>query len=214
LWLVPPGAEPGEGAYVTFPSEELLDILALESHRAAAVVIGEDLGTVEPEVREELARRAMLSYKVMWFEQEPPECYPARSLATVTNHDLPTVAGLWTGADLQEQRELGLEVDEPGTEAIVARLAERLELEREAPTSEVIRGAYGLLGTAPSALLTATLEDALEVTERPNQPGTIEERPNWALALPRPLEAIEETPLARDIAAALDRRTGFPQSGS
>jgi 4-alpha-glucanotransferase len=169
------------------------------------VVIGEDLGHVEPEVREEMTRRAMLSYKVMWFEQGSPETYPTGSLATVTNHDLPTVAGLWTGADLQEQRNLGLEVDESATEAIVARLAGRLGLERGAPTSEVIRGAYRLLGTAPSALLTATLEDVLEVTERPNQPGTSEERPNWSLALPRPLEAMEETPLARDIAAALNR---------
>jgi 4-alpha-glucanotransferase len=205
LWLVPPGAEPSEGAYVTFPAKELLDILALESHRAAAVVIGEDLGTVEPEVRDELVRRAMLSYKVMWFEEEHPESYPPGSLATVTNHDLPTVAGLWTGTDLKEQKELGLEVNEPATEAIVARLADQLRLDRQAPTSEVVRGAYRLLGDAPSALLTATLEDIFEVAERPNLPGTIEERPNWSLALPQPLEAIEQNPLAVEIAAALNR---------
>jgi len=208
LWLIPPGAEPSDGAYVSYPSGELLDILALESHRADAIVIGEDLGTVEPGVRTELARRAMLSYKVMWFEEGPPESYPPGSLATVTNHDLPTVAGLWSGADLEEQRSLGLEPDEAGTEAIVGRLGDRLGLDRSAPIERVVRGAYNLLGAAPSALLTATLEDALEVTERPNQPGTTpEERPNWSLALPQPLEAIERVPLARDIAEALDRRT-------
>lgn len=207
LWLIPPGAEPSDGAYVAYPSKELLDILALESHRAAAVVIGEDLGTVEPGVRAELARRAMLSYKVMWFEEGHPENYPLGSLATVTNHDLPTVAGLWNGADLEEQRGLGLEPDGAGTQAIVERLAERLGLARSAPVEEVVRGAYNLLGAAPSALLTATLEDALEVTERPNQPGTTtDERPNWSLALPQPLEAIESARLARDIAAALDRQ--------
>ena len=207
LWLIPPGAAPSEGAYVTYPSGDLLDILALESHQAAALVIGEDLGTVEPGVQAELARRAMLSYKVMWFEEAHPQSYPLGSLATVTNHDLPTVAGLWNGADLEEQRSLGLEPDEAGTEAIVERLGERLGLDRSAPTQEVVRGAYNLLGAAPSALLTATLEDALEVTERPNQPGTTtEERPNWSLALPKPLEAIESAPLTRDIAAALDRR--------
>jgi len=207
LWLIPPGAEPSDGAYVAYPSKELLDILALESHRAAAVVIGEDLGTVEPGVRAELARRAMLSYKVMWFEEEHPQSYPPGSLATVTNHDLPTVAGLWNGADLEEQRGLGLDPHEAGTEAIVERLGDRLGLDRSAPVEEVVRGAYNLLGAAPSALLTATLEDALEVTERPNQPGTTtDERPNWSLALPQPLEAIERAPLARDIAAALDRQ--------
>ena len=207
LWLIPPRAAPSEGAYVTYPSGDLLDILALESHQAAALVIGEDLGTVEPGVRAELARRAMLSYKVMWFDEEHPQSYPPGSLATVTNHDLPTVAGLWSGDDLEEQRSLGLEPDEAATEAIVARLGERLGLERSAPIEEVVRGAYNLLGAAPSALLTATLEDALEVTERPNQPGTTQDqRPNWLLALPKPLEAIESAPLARDIAATLGRR--------
>ncbi|MDQ3660711.1 MAG: 4-alpha-glucanotransferase [Actinomycetota bacterium] len=207
LWLIPPGAEPSDGAYVAYRSADLLNILALESRRATAVVIGEDLGTVEPEVRTELSRRAMLSYKVMWFEEKKPESYPPDSLATVTNHDLPTVAGLWTGDDLEEQRSLGLEPDEAGTEAIAERLAERLGLDRGTAVEEVVRGAYNLLGAAPSALLTATLEDALEVSARPNQPGTTpEERSNWSLALPQPLETIESEPLAQDIAVALDRR--------
>jgi 4-alpha-glucanotransferase len=209
LWLVPEGAEPSEGAYVAYPSTELLDILALESSRAEAVVVGEDLGTVEPEVRAELARRAMLSCKVMWFEEGSPQSYPPDSLATVTNHDLPTIAGLWSGDDLEEQRSLGLEPDEAGTEAIIERLGSRLGLDRRAPIAEVVRGAYNLLGAAPSALLLATLEDALEVSERPNQPGTTpEERSNWSLALPQPLEEIERAALTRDIAAALNRRAG------
>ncbi|CAN5585807.1 MAG: 4-alpha-glucanotransferase [Actinomycetota bacterium] len=207
LWLVPEGAEPSEGAYVAYPSRELLAILALESSRAEAVVVGEDLGTVGPEVRAELARRAILSCKVMWFEEASPQSYPPDSLATVTNHDLPTVAGLWSGDDLEEQRSLGLEPDEAGTEAIIERLGRRLGLDRRAPIGEVVRGAYNLLGAAPSALLIATLEDALEVSERPNQPGTTpQERSNWSLALPHPLEEIERTPLTRGIAAALNRR--------
>ena len=205
LWLIPPGAEPSEGAYVTYPVDDLLDILALESRRASALVVGEDLGTVEPQVRAELARRRMLSYKVLWFEQEPPPDYPPQSLATVTNHDLPTVTGLWTGADLDAQQAMDLDPDVSGTEAIIARLERWLGLGRGSPPEEVIRAAYRLLGRAPSTLLTAMLDDALGVAERPNQPGTTTQWPNWCLALPRFLEDIEQVDLAHDIVRALTR---------
>ena len=205
LWLVPPGAEPSQGAYVTYPVDDLLDILALESHRAATLVVGEDLGTVEPEVRTELARRGMLSYKVLWFEGARPEDYPEQALATVTNHDLPTLPGLWTGADLEAQRAMALDPDVAGTNMILERLQSWLDLDRDAPLDDVARAVYALLGRAPSAVLTATLEDALGVVERPNQPGTTTQRPNWSLPLPLVLEDIERLELARDIALALDR---------
>jgi 4-alpha-glucanotransferase len=203
LWLIPPGADPSAGAYVTYPVDDLLDILALESRRASAVVVGEDLGTVEPEVRTELTRRKMLSYKVLWFEEDPPADYPAQALATVTNHDLPTVTGLWTGADLDAQRAMDLDPDVAGLEAIIERLHAWLGLELGTAPVDVVRAAYKLLGTAPSALLTATLEDALGVSERPNQPGTTTQWPNWRLALPRFLEDVERVEVAHDIARAL-----------
>jgi 4-alpha-glucanotransferase len=205
LWLIPPGADPSAGAYVTYPVDDLLDILALESRRASAVVVGEDLGTVEPEVRAELARRKMLSYKVLWFEEDPPADYPARALATVTNHDLPTVTGLWTGADLDAQQAMDLDPDVAGTEAIIERLQTWLGLERGTAPADVVRATYKLLGTAPSALLTATLEDALGVSERPNLPGTTSQWPNWRLALPGVLEDVEQVEVAHDISRALSR---------
>jgi 4-alpha-glucanotransferase len=206
LWLIPPGADPSDGAYVTYPVDDLLDILALESRRASALVVGEDLGTVEPEVRAELARRKMLTYRVLWFEEEPPADYPARALATVTNHDLPTVTGLWTGADIGAQLAMDLDPDVAGTEEIVDRLEAWLGLPRGTAPSDVVRATYELLATAPSALLTATLEDALGVGERPNQPGTTTQWPNWRLALPRFLEDVERGEVAYDISRALSRR--------
>ncbi|MGI8626418.1 MAG: 4-alpha-glucanotransferase [Geodermatophilaceae bacterium] len=107
LWWVPADGSPTEGAYVRYPSADLLNIVALESHRVQAIVVGEDLGTVEPGVREAMAEHGILSYKLLVFEDNPPEHWPAQSMAAVTTHDLPTVAGLWSGADLAEQLSLG-----------------------------------------------------------------------------------------------------------
>jgi 4-alpha-glucanotransferase len=126
-------------------------------------------------------------------------------MAAVTTHDLPTIAGLWTGADLIEQRALGLE---PNGQA-VARLRERLAEQAGAKTDDsvehVVDLAHRALARAPSMLVTATLDDALAVSERPNMPGTVTERSNWSLALPLPLERIETAPLALSIAASLER---------
>lgn len=203
LFWIPRGAVPADGAYVRYPAEHLLAIVALESHRANAVVVGEDLGTVEGGVREALAARNVLSYRVTWFESDPPPRYPRRALAAVTTHDLPTIAGLWTGADLAEQHALGLSPNASAFRELVRRLADLTGLAEGAPPAAVIEATHGLLARAPSLLVTATLEDALAVAERPNMPGTSLERPNWCLALPEPLERLEAHPLALAIVRAL-----------
>ena len=104
LWWVPADGSAADGAYVRYPAEDLLDIVALESSRAQALVVGEDLGTVEDGVREAMAEHGVLSYRLLWFEEDDPTEWPAASMAAITTHDLPTVAGLWTGADVEEQR--------------------------------------------------------------------------------------------------------------
>jgi 4-alpha-glucanotransferase len=210
LFWVPEGASPTEGAFVRYPAGDLLGILALEAHRAGAWVVGEDLGPMEEGVREELARRGLLSYRLLWFEPEPPEKWPAQALAAVTTHDLPTVAGLWTGADLEAQRQIGLEPNEESTEAIRLRLAQALEedsmVKPDAGVDEVVEGTHRLLAAAPCMLVSGTLEDACSVPERPNQPGTLDEWPNWRLALPMTLEELESDPRPRRLAEILDRR--------
>jgi 4-alpha-glucanotransferase len=209
LFWIPPGADATQGTYVRYPHWELLDILALESERAGAYVVGEDLGTVEDFVREELYRRKVLSYRLLWFEPNPPEHFPERALAAVTTHDLPTIAGMWSASDLVEQERLGLEPNVEGTKAIHERLQHWLGLAEDAPVDEVVVGAHRLLAQAPSAIVTATMEDALGVEERPNVPGTTDERPNWSLALPKPLEDIEQDPLVGQVADALsENRSG------
>ena len=190
LYWIPEGNTPAQGTYVRYPYEDLLNIVALESHRAGAFVVGEDLGTVEDLVREQMEQRNMLSYRLLWFEEDPPERFPAPALAAVSNHDVPTIAGLWTGEDLKHMESLGLEVNVEGTEAQLERLREWTGLEPDAPVEQVIAAIYELLARAPSAVIMATLEDTLGMVERPNLPGTTEERPNWSIPLPLLLEDI------------------------
>jgi 4-alpha-glucanotransferase len=210
LFWIPEGGVPSDGTYVRYPWRDLLDILALESHRAGAYVVGEDLGTVEDFTRQELFERGVLSYRLLWFEPSRPDsgAWPEQALAAVTTHDLPTVAGLWTGADLAVQHSLGLVPNDAGMAAIRDKLAGWIDADESTPVTEVIERTYRLLGRASCELVTATLEDALALEERPNVPGTVDEWPNWAIALPEALEDIEEAVLPRAIAAALDRPDG------
>ena len=213
LFWIARGQPAATGAYVRYPASELLDIVALEAHRAGAYVVGEDLGTVEDHVRAEMAARDVLSYKLLWFEDRPPPEYPERALAAVTTHDLPTVAGLWTGSDLEHQHRLGMEPNVESTYSMCRRLGDMTGVAADAPPDEVVAHMYTALGTAPCLLLTAALDDAVTVLERPNMPGTVDEWPNWSIALPLPLEELMADPRPRAVARALDRRPRDPDAG-
>jgi 4-alpha-glucanotransferase len=203
LFWIPQGLAPADGAFVRYPSDDLLGIIALESVRAQAFVVGEDLGTVEDGVREKLADQAILSYKVVWFEPDPPSRYPERALAAVTTHDLPTIRGLWTGTDVHRQRALGLAPNEPGLAEMRERLKAMIEVDDGAPLEKVVEATHRRLAEAPCAVVTATLDDALLVEERPNMPGTVVPS-NWSLALPKPLEDLEADPVAGAVARSLE----------
>lgn len=205
LYWMPRGGDPSAGTYVRYPAADLLDIVALESWRTGSFVVGEDLGTVEPSVRAELASRKVLSYKLLWFEAAPPPEWPEEALAAVTTHDLPTVAGLWSGSDVEAQRSIGLEPNEDALAGTRRHLQEVTGVAEDAPPEEAVAGAYAALGSSPCLLLTATLDDALGVEERPNMPGTLDEWPNWSIALPAPLEAIEGDDRLRRLARRLAR---------
>ena len=203
LFWIPQGRTPADGAFVRYPSEDLLGIVALESIRAQAFVVGEDLGTVEEGVRETLADKAILSYKVVWFEPNPPSSYPAQSLAAVTTHDLPTIRGLWSGTDVHQQRAVGLTPNDAGLVEMRERLKTMIGVDDAAPLEKVVEETHRLLAEAPCAVVTATLEDALLVEERPNMPATVVPT-NWSLALPKPLEDIESDPIVLSVARSLN----------
>jgi 4-alpha-glucanotransferase len=205
LFWIPRGQGAKNGAYVRSRADELLAIVALESVRAGAFIVGEDLGTVEAGVRETLAAQRMLSYRLLYFEPGPPANFPELALSSVTTHDLATIAGLWTGSDVVDQRRIGLAPNEAGMASLRDKLAREGGLTPDAAPELAIEKTYAALAHAPSRVLLATLDDAVAVPERPNMPGTVTEWPNWSLALPQTLEEIEEATLPRKIAEVLTR---------
>jgi 4-alpha-glucanotransferase len=206
LWWVPETSGPADGAYVRQPTDELLEIVALESHRAGAVVVGEDLGTVPAGVRAELRRRRLLSTRLALFERRPPARYPRQALAAVTTHDLPTIAGLMSGSDLDDQRAAGFDPDPAATDALRARLRSAAGVGADASADAVRIALHRALAESPSMLVAATLEDALGVEERPNLPGTVPpQRDNWSLALPVPIDDFPGDPRVAGLVEALRR---------
>ena len=205
LFWIPVGAEPKDGVYVRGHPADLLSIVALESQRAKAVIVGEDLGTVEEEVRAELTAKKILSYCLLWFESRPPARFPEGALAAVTTHDLPTIAGLWSGKDLDAQARIGLSPNAAGTARLKSRIGRLARATARTPIADVIVRVHEGLGRSRSRVVTATLDDAMAVEERPNMPATTDEWPNWRLALPQPIESLADSRLAKRIARALRR---------
>jgi 4-alpha-glucanotransferase len=171
------------------------------------VVIGEDLGTVPAGVRRELHRRNVLSTRLALFERVPPSRYPRNAYAAITTHDLPTIAGLVSRADLTDQVAAGVAPEPDAIELLRGRLFSAAGLRVDgAPLDELVLALHRRLAASPSVLLAATLDDALLAERRPNQPGTYgDQRPNWSIPLPKPLEGIIGDPFVRRVTEALRR---------
>ena len=189
----PEDHRPAEGAYVRYPHDDLLNILALEAHRAGAFRGRGGPGHGRATRCGGICRAPVMSYRVWWFEDDPPATWPRKALGAVTTHDLPTVAGVLTGSDLEQQRRLGLQPNEDAASPSSASCWSGPD-RTDTPVEQVIERVYADLAQAPCLLLTASLDDALAVEERPNMPGTIDEWPNWSIALPLPLEELERPP--------------------
>ncbi|MGB8650554.1 MAG: 4-alpha-glucanotransferase [Mycobacteriales bacterium] len=197
MWWVPQGAGAGEGTYVRYDPEALLGILALEATRAGAVVVGEDLGTVEPAMRELLDRTGVLGSTVLWFETTddgwylPPSHWRRASLASVTTHDLPTAAGWLAEEHLRIRSELHqlaqpLEVEQAqarqAREMLLAMLRhEGLLGEADDGSGELVLALHRALVASPCRLVMASYADAVGDLRQPNLPGTVDEYPNWRL---------------------------------
>jgi 4-alpha-glucanotransferase len=206
LWWVPSEMTPTQGAYVRYPADDLLGIIALESQRAGAVVVGEDLGTVEEGVRERMAECNMLSYRLLWFEDSAPVDYPEKSLAAVTTHDLPTLAGIWTGADVELQSRSGLDPDKAAAETLRKKMVQISGLDPHADVETAAIRTFEQLAVAPSVIVMVSMEAACLSPERPNMPGAEGAYPNWSLAIPLSIEEIETAPFPRRLAEILSRR--------
>ena len=201
LWWVPDGRPVSEGTYVRYDHEALIGILVLEAHRAGALVVGEDLGVVEPWVRDYLRERGILGTSVLWLEKDaqgkprPAEAYRELCLATVTTHDLPPTAGYLSGAHIDLRHDLGLltrpveqerTVDEAARQGVIDMLVERGLLRPGAPRSDVVEALHRFLSWTPAKLLGVAVPDLTGDQRTMNQPGTDEEYLNWRLPLAGP----------------------------
>ncbi|MER7851553.1 4-alpha-glucanotransferase [Streptomyces bacillaris] len=204
LWWVPEGRPPTDGTYVAYDAEAMLAVLVLEAHRAGAVVVGEDLGTVEPGVREALARRGVLGTSVLWFERDwggdgrplAPEKWRQDCLATATTHDLPSTAARLTGDHVTLRHRLGLltrTLEEELTEdvtgtaewlALLARL--RMLPEGDGDEPAAVRAVHRFLAATPARMIGVWLPDTVGDRRPQNLPGTWDQYPNWRLPIADP----------------------------
>ena len=216
LWLVPEGESAKDGAYLRYPLEDLLRLIALESWRHRAIVVGEDLGTVPPGFTERLQEHGLLGIRVLWFEREgdgpgfkPPRKWDSGVTATTTTHDLPTVTGWWRGEDIVWRSKIGQTMARAdGRDPVEAALEERGEdrghLWRafqdagiapddvDAPDIDnaPVDEALAFVAATPAPLVTYPLEDLLALAEQPNLPGSIDEHPNWRRRMTRPVDEL------------------------
>jgi 4-alpha-glucanotransferase len=235
LFWIPEGGSPKDGAYVRYPFDDMIRIIALESERHRCLVIGEDLGTVPRGFRPAMQRAGLMSCRVLYFERAhdgsflPPPAYPRQALVSVSTHDLPTLKGFWTGRDIKWRALLGRFPDEAALQhAQRERAQDRVLLLRalqragllpagvdpasppDEPSDELIVAMHRYLAETPGYLAMVQLEDALGEEEQPNLPGT-SEHPNWRRKLRQPLEHMADEPLVRRIAEVMTAGRGRPR---
>jgi glycogen operon protein len=230
LFWIPEGASAADGAYVAYPLDALLGVRALESTRARCLVVGEDLGTVPEGLRERLAAADVLSYRVLWFERDAagfaePSRYPVKAAACVSTHDLPTVAGWWTGADIDEKQALHLlsadaadaeRAERRASRDALAAALERAGVVRHAPIdgaaphdAAITAAIHRFVGASPSVLALIQADDLAGETTAVNLPGIDRLRPNWRRKLSVAVEALWRTEAGRQaIADFATERTG------
>jgi 4-alpha-glucanotransferase len=222
LFWIPEGKDATQGAYVLDYAEDLARILALESVRNKVVVIGEDLGTVEPYIREALHSFGILSYRLLYFEKNGPDFrtpdeYPREALVSVSTHDLPTLAGFWQNNDIDARRQAGVLPDEEsyrsqlrdranekqkmldlfhGLRLLPDWFPRRADEVREF-TGELHYAAIGFLASTPSALMVLNQEDLFKDTDQQNLPGTTAQYPNWRHKMRYLVDELGSHPQAR-----------------
>jgi len=222
LWLVPTGASSAEGAYLAYPLDDLMRLLALESHRHQAIVIGEDLGTVPPEFRARCRDAGIAGMDVLWFQRDgkrflAPAEWRKDAVGMTSTHDLPTVAGWWRGADLAARRALDMARDDEFRERPLDRAAlwqafdDAGIVAGPAPsthdTDRIVDAACDFVAEAPGPLTLLPLEDVMGVVEQPNLPGTVDSHPNWRRRFGPPAADLLKAPgVVRRLRSVNDRR--------
>ena len=232
LWWIPRGQAPTQGTYVRYDHEAMIGIVALEAQRAAGLVVGEDLGTVEPWVRDYLRARGVLGTSILWFELDRDgdggplraERWREYCLSSVTTHDLPPTAGYLAGEHVRLRDSLGL-LTRPVEEELAAAQHERAAwlaelhrvglLPKHADVEQTVLALYQYVGRTPSRLLGVALTDAVGDQRTQNQPGTTDEYPNWRVPMSGPdgkpmmLEDVFRDPRAIALLEAMRAQTAI-----
>lgn len=231
LWVIPEGASAAQGTYLQQPTDDLLRLIALESHRHRTIVVGEDLGTIPEGFQERMAAAGMLGMRVLWFEKQfglftDPRVWTREAAAMTSTHDLPTVAGWWLGHDIEVRAALDLCRDaeaewaerETDRAALWAAFGHSGAAEGERPqaTAPVLDAACRHLARAACEMVILPIEDAVGLTEQPNLPGTRDEQhPNWRRRLPQDAPTLLAQPaVAARLAALDDGAAAAPQAQS
>jgi 4-alpha-glucanotransferase len=227
LYWVRPDAGAKRGVYVRYPLEELLAVIALEASRVGAMVVGENLGTVPPEVTAAMHEHGVLGCAVSQFEVFDVlhgggslPAPPAASVATLNTHDTATFAAFWTGEDAADRAALGL-IDEGEQQAelderrrLRARLGERLGVAEDAGCTEAAAALLGVAAGSDAALVVLNVEDGWAEPNPQNVPGTVHERPNWRRRVAVPLDRwAEHQGLNELVAAVRGGRPGWAAPG-
>ena len=235
LWWIPYGETANFGAYVHYPVDDLMAILALESQRHQCMVIGEDLGTVPTEIVSKLRDSGIYSWKVLYFEQESgdryraPSVWPRQSMASATTHDLPTLRGFWSAGDLTLGETLGIYPDKLVLKGLFEhRVRQKQALlealhrhhcvpkscgkraDRLAMTTVLNRGLQRFIADSTSALLGLQPEDWLNMADPVNVPGTTDQYPNWRRKLSVTLEAMFADDRVNRLIKDIDKRRKAP----
>jgi len=232
LFWIPADGKPADGAYVKYPFDELLAVLALESQRHRCLVVGEDLGTVPEGFRERMAACNVLSYRVLYFEKDGdrfrrPDEYPGLALACVTTHDLATLEGFWRGADIDLKHRLALypsaETERGERQARVhdrwlllqalrgqGLLPDGIDpdnIDSQPMSAELIAALHAYIARSPARILLVQIDDLMREVEQINLPGTVFERPNWRRRLSMRVDQLPETPVFQALRPALAARS-------
>ncbi|MDM0112502.1 malto-oligosyltrehalose synthase [Variovorax sp. J22R133] len=231
LFWIPPGGKARDGAYLHYPYEDLFAILALESCRQRCLVVGEDLGTVPDAMREAMRRFGVLSYRLLYFEHDDagnfraPADFPRDAVVAVSTHDLPTLAGWWSGADLHSRLDLGLYAQADAFELqrnerdaerprLLAALRQHVPQATDVPTETLLHerltpglaaAVHGYLAATPSSIVMVQLEDMLAQPWQANIPGTTVEHPNWQRKYTLDVQAMWRAPLTRQLSTTIAR---------
>lgn len=227
LYIIPEGETPDKGGYVSQPHEDLIKLVTLESVRNKVVIIGEDLGTVPESIRQRLREAGIFSYRLLYFERNSagqpiePSDYPELALVTISTHDLPTLAGFWTGKDVAIRKQSGLLSNQESAESArrqretdkrkLFELASKLGLIApgsrmnaslpEQMTGELHNAMVGVVALTPSKLFVLNQEDLFKEVDQQNLPGTTSEYPNWSIKMKYTLEDLNSSPEAKAYAA-------------